>query len=77
MRVSFEMIRDGESRVPTPQQILATAKELHDSYRAANKSFGGPQPHDHGFTCCTNKGKVYFIRRALLVLKQRQAVVPF
>lgn len=63
--------------VPSPQLIIATAKELHKTYRAAYKSmertpdsprgletFGN---HDHGWHKCHRKA--YFLRRAVLFLK--------
>ena len=56
--------------VPTPQQIILTAKELHKFYRAATKAIGDTNYsiHDHGWSGCTRKGKVYFMRRATKIL---------
>lgn len=54
--------------VPTPQQIIITAKELHKFYRAATKAIGdtGWGTHDHGWQNCHKKA--YFLRRAAALL---------
>ena len=70
--------------VQTPEQIIQCAKELHDSYRAAFKALSDKsltlyyrmptypaERHDHGFISCTRRGKAYFLRRAVRVLKDR------
>lgn len=70
--------------------VLELAKILHDSYRAAFKALHGHlhyypgerfatrHGHDHSFLRCTKRGRKYFVRRAKLVIKEReQTGVPF
>lgn len=54
--------------IPSPKLIIATAIELHKTYRAANKALypGGPcagGAHDHGWVAC--RRKAYFLKRAV------------
>ena len=55
--------------VPTPQQIIHTAKELHKCYRAAAKALDTNclSKHDHGWEGCHRK--TYFMYRAVRLLR--------
>lgn len=76
--------------VPSPTLIIATAEELHKTYRAAFKALhqGGTRfvdgtgcsaEHDHGFSSCGRKP--YFLRRAVRFWKDLalriQPTTPF